>query len=250
VEKNVDVISMSWTLDGGTPEALQRLQRAVEDAEEKNIIMYCAAKDEGRDKDDKKATVYPYSCGPHSIKRVGATDKYGTKLTYVPPQTDYLLPGQGLAEAEGIDASKLNLNPNKRMDEGSSEATAAAAGLAALILVSFGVIKGEQGVKAVRKHMGMVFDSILVGDDTRYVMTSIFSDAVKSTTPEAPAGKPHLAAQQDPFSKMKARMEEVVSQCCVMLDHKRPKDWPQTANIGLEKTKPEQNSVDLWRSKS
>jgi hypothetical protein len=129
----VDIISMSWTINEGVENerAIKELDDALEKAANKGIIMFCATRDLGHDatKDDK---VYPRASNSKGIKSVGAALPSGDRWEYVKEQVDYLFPGVDIFPSTSSSGEEQKKNEN-----GSSLATALAAGLAALILLCF-----------------------------------------------------------------------------------------------------------------
>ncbi|KAK1764325.1 hypothetical protein QBC33DRAFT_203355 [Phialemonium atrogriseum] len=122
---DVHIISMSWTIE--TPvagnEDMQSLETAVRDAANKNILMFCSTSDQGS---STKDICYPGDF-EGCIKIGGATDT-GEALAWVNAEKiDFLLPGKNVpfANNEGTVTS---------YESGSSVATAAASGLAGLLI--------------------------------------------------------------------------------------------------------------------
>ncbi|KAL6695387.1 hypothetical protein J3F84DRAFT_408366 [Trichoderma pleuroticola] len=156
--RKADIISMSWTirklakkigsvpnaLDIGTDEehkrspeevAMDALQKAIEKAKSRNILMFCSAADDiqllGRES-------LPFSAASDCILRIGAALPKGQRD---PTSEDfntisYFFPGNQVAEARNPRSSK----PVEYHD-GSSVSTALAAGLASLIIYCTNVVK-------------------------------------------------------------------------------------------------------------
>lgn len=156
--RKADIISMSWTirklvkkaavvpnvLVAGTddehkksPEemAMNALQRAIEKAKSRNILMFCSAADDiqllGRES-------LPFSAASDCIICIGAALPKGQRD---PTSEDfntisYFFPGNQVAEARNPRSSK----PVEYHD-GSSVSTALAAGLASLIIYCTNVVK-------------------------------------------------------------------------------------------------------------
>ncbi|KAL6790254.1 hypothetical protein GGI42DRAFT_218651 [Trichoderma sp. SZMC 28013] len=156
--RKADIISMSWTirklakkigsvpnaLDVGTDEehkrspeevAMDALQKAIEKAKARNILMFCSAADDiqllGRES-------LPFSAASDCILRIGAALPKGQRD---PTSEDfntisYFFPGNQVAEARNPRSSK----PVEYHD-GSSVSTALAAGLASLIIYCTNVVK-------------------------------------------------------------------------------------------------------------
>ncbi|KAI1737059.1 peptidase S8/S53 domain-containing protein [Xylaria scruposa] len=123
MSKNVDVISMSFTII--SLEEDRKLKLALQDAGEKGIVILCSTHDEG----SKVAKAWPADHEGEYVLVVGACDELGRALSQV--DTDKctrLLLGQNVAA--GVIPF---LEPNDRIT-GSSVATALAAGLSSLTL--------------------------------------------------------------------------------------------------------------------
>ncbi|KAJ5637415.1 hypothetical protein N7490_007294 [Penicillium lividum] len=126
VSMNVDVISMSWTVNSNSGHAFKA---AIERAAKAKILMFCAASDKGKGKDIN----YPHNCSPNDTIRVGAVKASGQVWEWVPEpeKLDIGLPGHDVLMKHDLpQGSDFKLESHT----GSSVATALAAGLAALIL--------------------------------------------------------------------------------------------------------------------
>lgn len=122
---DVDIISMSWTIEAPVQgsDDMTALRNAVDAARAKNILMFCSTSDQGSSTRD--------DCYPGDfdgcIKIGGATDT-GDPLAWVNTEkVQFLLPG---------DHVPFSNNEGKVVsyESGSSVATAAASGLAGLLL--------------------------------------------------------------------------------------------------------------------
>lgn len=148
----VDIISMSWTVkkkiasavaptvarnvrdeSAGAKtsyeeQAIRMLEEAIDAAVKAKILMFCSASDDIK---SGGLDTLPYSQAPGYIFRIGASLSQGERDTHTEDmdQINYFFPGNQVAEA---------LNPksagNVKYYDGSSVATALAAGLASLIL--------------------------------------------------------------------------------------------------------------------
>ena len=116
---------MSWTIEKGNKESkeLSGLNAAVGKAKQENILMLCAASDQGN---STALYCFPAACG--TCIRVGASTGTGEKCAWV-HQKDYdiLLPGENVPLDLGIGTLPTE-------HSGSSVATAIAAGFAGLII--------------------------------------------------------------------------------------------------------------------
>jgi hypothetical protein len=122
---DVDIISMSWTIE--TPvvgnEDMESFEKAVAAARAKNILMFCSTSDQGS---STKDICYPGDF-EGCIKIGGATDT-GEPLAWVgADKVDFLLPGKNVPFVN-------NEGKTVSYESGSSVATAAASGLAGLLL--------------------------------------------------------------------------------------------------------------------
>ncbi|KAL2817706.1 hypothetical protein BDW59DRAFT_131874 [Aspergillus cavernicola] len=130
VEKDVHIISMSWTVEQPKGDAKTAFDMALKKAEEKGILMFCSSPDEGIFSSDH----YPTAWGPDKFFRIGASqadgNPYGRVLL---KQVDYLFPGVDVVRANKRDI-KLRVFEDNNSFTGSSVSTALAAGLAALVL--------------------------------------------------------------------------------------------------------------------
>lgn len=124
---------MSWTITPPTNETdeeledLKELESAIMEASKANILMFCSASDEGAKQDD----TYPSKALSGKIFKIGGADANGGLYDRVGDITavNFILPGQLVASEELSDTALKVQYWN-----GSSIATALAAGLAALIL--------------------------------------------------------------------------------------------------------------------
>jgi len=142
----VDIISMSWSIEpteraDGT--SIEYLNRVVSLAVAKQIQVFCSANDQGESIDNS----YPGKCHARSaLFKIGAATATGTEYPYVAQglgNNDFLLPGRIVETEKDEEASEAvtrgrtaaaATKPLDRSKEGSSIATAFAAGLAGLIL--------------------------------------------------------------------------------------------------------------------
>lgn len=127
VEKQVDIISMSWTVkrikignfDNGN--GIVSLDSAIQAAANDNILMFCAVQDGAHYEADE---IYPSQSDTTKLMTVGSADETGERSAFVKKDSaNYLFPGE---------ISLPSILDEK--DQGSSVATAVAAGMAAMIL--------------------------------------------------------------------------------------------------------------------
>lgn len=130
IDRGVDIISMSWTIERTTHNAddIAELEDAIEDAAKKNILLFCAANDQGIVRDDS----YPANSSVTRRFKIGAAEASGAiwKWSGDPQAVDFIMPGHNVVKER---ASELQFERARALT-GSSVATALAAGLAALIL--------------------------------------------------------------------------------------------------------------------
>lgn len=141
VEKQVDIISMSWTVkkakvgtfDNGN--GILSLETEIQGAAKRDILMFCAVQDGAHYEADE---VYPSQSDTRKLLIVGSADENGERSTFVNKNSaDHLFPGE-------VSLPSI-LNEN---DKGSSVATAVAAGMAAMILwcAEFHSLGARQGI--------------------------------------------------------------------------------------------------------
>ena len=120
----VDIISMSWTIEAPAinNEEMSDLKDAVALAHQKKILMFCSTSDQGSSSRD--------ICYPRDFDgciRIGGASDSGEPLSWVnATKVDFLLPGKNVPFKNNED--KISY------ESGSSVATAAASGLAGLLL--------------------------------------------------------------------------------------------------------------------
>ena len=122
---DVDIISMSWTIEAAiNDEGTTDLKEAVAQAHRKKILMFCSTSDQGSSAQD---ACYPRDIDGCCIRIGGASDS-GDTLSWVnADKVDFLLTGKNYP-------FKNNENKIASYESGSSVATAAASGLAGLLL--------------------------------------------------------------------------------------------------------------------
>ncbi|EAA34359.1 subtilisin-like protein [Neurospora crassa] len=158
VQKRVDIISMSWTIDVDESDpAKNDLEEAITSASKLGILMFCSAKDNGAD----NRQTYPAKAASEKIFKIGAALESGVADEWVGDLRllDFTFPG-----------SKKEYNGMTIF--GSSIATAYAAGLVALILYCVQVrlflatseadkMQARKDFEALKKHENM---SNVLGD--------------------------------------------------------------------------------------
>ncbi|KAB2570259.1 hypothetical protein DBV05_g11058 [Lasiodiplodia theobromae] len=128
----VDIISMSWTLEA-TPQNkdhITHLTTALTDAAKANILLFCAAPDQGAD----TTRTYPAAASAPCI-RIGAAEASGEAYEWLgAAPVDFLFPGANVLWSRPGDLAVDSGTGGGGRLTGSSVATALAAGLAALAL--------------------------------------------------------------------------------------------------------------------
>lgn len=135
---------MSWTIE--TPitgnDDMEDLKKAVTKAAEQDILMFGSTSDQGNSTKDNGFPAEFLNC----IKIGSATDT-GEPLAWVNPQKiDFLLPGKEIPLLDN--ESKLI-----SAESGSSVATAAAAGLAGLLIFCSWLLKGNDNLDMRKNNM-------------------------------------------------------------------------------------------------
>jgi len=150
---------MSWTIE--TPvegnEDMTLFRNAVDQAAAKKILMFCSTSDQGS---STKDNCYPGGFG-NCIRIGGATDT-GEALSWVNAEkVDFLLPGKDLpfANNEGKIISH---------ESGSSIATAAASGLAGLLIFCNWLVGAKDRQFQDQKSMERAFKALAGGSTNKF----------------------------------------------------------------------------------
>ncbi|KAL8975512.1 MAG: hypothetical protein Q9197_000250 [Variospora fuerteventurae] len=161
---HVDIMCMSWNVrrkpktdtDLGNETQVNNLQKAVNEAAQKGILMYCAAGDDRGGTGQNQEWV---PCDLDNTLSVGAMDNNNNKKKYVVEhKLSYLFPGENVLPETDKDSKEV----------GNSGATAIAAGLAALVLF-FTKWKSMDVEKKQRpQYLERVMDSVF--NKTSYVV--------------------------------------------------------------------------------
>ncbi|RDW68220.1 hypothetical protein BP5796_08877 [Coleophoma crateriformis] len=191
IRKKVHIISMSWTID---PMELRdekdkiRLEKAIAEAAEANILMFSSAHDNA----PKEDNTYPAVAAKGKIFKIGAAKASGQTDDTVgnASRVHFTFPGNEVEMEGSTLAHKVEYRT------GSSVATALAAGLAALILYCVQVKlfrssaeerpKIEQAFNKLKKHDSMMkaFRSIGMteGSNGKYIAVwDMFGKQVKNS---------------------------------------------------------------------
>ncbi|KAK6343940.1 hypothetical protein TWF696_007593 [Orbilia brochopaga] len=186
---NVDIISMSWTIEifgegaagkqkmhqvseehddmDGSETFAERVQnespdiklltKAIKAARDKNILLFASASDQGS---ASSRHCYPARAG--GCITIGAATETGEMCAWVhPTQAKFCCPGVN------VPFKKANENTPKPQS-GSSVATALAAGLAGLLLFCDRLLYKEKSILKSKKNMGTAFENLATGTDKQF----------------------------------------------------------------------------------
>ncbi|KAK7991272.1 hypothetical protein PG988_000066 [Apiospora saccharicola] len=130
IERKVQIISMSWTIEKTemNKTEVEKLEKAIANAAEERILMFCAAADGGAQRD----RTYPAATArTKNIFKIGAAEPAGTATKWLGETlVDFIFPGHEVVRERQDDPGVTKYTPKT----GSSVATALASGLAALVL--------------------------------------------------------------------------------------------------------------------
>ncbi|KAI3584055.1 hypothetical protein IWW34DRAFT_865424 [Fusarium oxysporum f. sp. albedinis] len=185
IVQGFQAISMSWTIDPPKDDReRQDLENAVVEAANANILMFCSARDKGA----HNTPTYP-SKATGKIFTIGDANSSGASVDYVGEASElsYTFPG---------DKVEVDSGPTRRTQsevvDGSSVATALAAGLAALILYCVQVRiflakdsekqKAREAYKKLKQHEGTVkaFDAVETTKESNHKFLKVWEVFGKS----------------------------------------------------------------------
>lgn len=130
IQRGADIISMSWTIERTVDNEshIGNLEKAVQAAAKKPILMFCAASDGGAISDKS----FPAESLRDLVFKIGAATEEGKAWKWVGDEKniDFIFPGHDVVQERYPEALLQSCN----LLTGSSVATAIAAGLAALVL--------------------------------------------------------------------------------------------------------------------
>ncbi|KAF4928445.1 Intracellular serine protease [Colletotrichum fructicola] len=154
---DVDIISMSWTIETPVPgnAEMKSLEDAVKAAESKNIVMLCSTSDQGS---LTKDYCYPGDFG--GCIKIGSATNTGDAMAWVNVEkVDFLTPGSNVP---------FSNNEGKIVwhESGSSVATAAASGLAGLLMFSSWLLNKADNHLNNSNNMKVAFKNLAA--DTKY----------------------------------------------------------------------------------
>ncbi|KAJ2902817.1 hypothetical protein MKZ38_000098 [Zalerion maritima] len=229
ISHGADIISMSWTIkhnqSNGDSPGIAELESAIQKAKRRGILLFCSASDEI---DEGATGSLPYSAAKKYAFRIGAALSYGQRdaATEDHSSIDYFCPGNQVAETWNPRSDKT-----VQYHDGSSVATALAAGLAALIMHCAELLRADaerrrdadpkwyeilehncDGLR-VRSNMKTAIDNIKADgapDDPKFPpVWGIFGNAALA-----------IGETRDADAKMKT-LEEVVNQLTLGIDLKK-----------------------------
>jgi hypothetical protein len=151
--ENVHIISMSWSIPRteANESHIMELEAQISAAHKENILMFCAATDEGLDVSHDRQ--FPAACKDKVFCIGGAEDSGRTDSSVGEQPVHFTAPGKavvGLMQHRPSRAAENNAVPVM----GSSVATALTAGLSALVLYCVGISKIKH-FESARQHQGM-----------------------------------------------------------------------------------------------
>ncbi|TWU74167.1 hypothetical protein ED733_000425 [Metarhizium rileyi] len=178
VNCGVNIISMSWTIQTHTTDSddMKAFKTALEKADTANILLFGSANDQGA---TNQQDYFP-GCWSQCI-RIGGATFTGEKLAWVDKNAEYWFPGRNVPFPSKDGKSVL-------YESGSSVATAAATGLAGLLIYSARLLsssaandspqsqdpndrKGQFQDFQDRKVMTKAFKTMAQGEDGRFPRT-------------------------------------------------------------------------------
>lgn len=185
VNCGVDIISMSWTIQTAAHDNddMNSLKAALDSANTAKIHMFCSASDQGA---NTKEEYFPSDW--RQCIRIGGATFTGEKLTWVDDKVDFWFPGRNVPFLSRDGKSVV-------YNSGSSIATAAASGLAGLLIYSARLIgSGTNENKNYPFHtqnsMKTAFSTMAKGTDGKFprtdaVLNKLFKNKVRQATPKA-----------------------------------------------------------------
>ncbi|RYP64178.1 hypothetical protein DL771_008869 [Monosporascus sp. 5C6A] len=182
VSCGVDIISMSWTIQTAAQENedMKKLQAAIGRAYTANILMFCSASDQGA---NNKEDCFPG--GWNQCIRIGGATFTGEKLTWVDDKVDFWFPGRNVPFPSKDGKSVV-------YESGSSVATAAASGLAGVLIYSARLLHGntpkdKDNTFQDRTAMINAFTTMAKGADGKFprtddILSKLFRKKIQQAT--------------------------------------------------------------------
>ncbi|KAH8802523.1 putative subtilisin [Xylogone sp. PMI_703] len=185
VSCGVDIISMSWTIQTAVQENedMKKFEAAINRAYTAKVLMFCSASDQGA---NSKEPCYPGHW--QQCIRIGGATFTGEKLTWVDDNVDFWFPGRNVPFHSKDGRSVV-------YESGSSIATAAASGLAGVLIYSARLLKGktlkgEDNLFHDRDRMAKAFANMAKGKDGKFPRTEDTLDKLFKTKIRLATNKP------------------------------------------------------------
>ncbi|CCX13226.1 Similar to Major intracellular serine protease; acc. no. P11018 [Pyronema omphalodes CBS 100304] len=138
IAMEVHIISMSWTIPHqerpdpeGKPNIFTELEAAIKDAHRKGILMFCSSRDQEYESMHELEQLYPQKC-KDAVICIDAAQDSGQRDQWACSDGQFFFPGNASRSRTIQDMQRKSKDTTNL--EGSSVATAVAAGFAALIL--------------------------------------------------------------------------------------------------------------------
>ncbi|KAH7186030.1 uncharacterized protein B0J16DRAFT_356122 [Fusarium flagelliforme] len=131
LEKNADIISMSWTIpipEEGT-ENRKRIDEVLKRACKQKVLMFCSSPDQ-----KSQTKHYPSHYDRDKIFLIGAADDSGTLFNHAGQDNNFIFPGVNVNTSNRYSNDSTSI---VQKSTGSSIATALSAGLAAMVTYCF-----------------------------------------------------------------------------------------------------------------
>jgi hypothetical protein len=144
---------MSWTIETPGEKVPEVLRKAITTAKESGIVMFCSASDQGGSSSNQ---CWPGGI-PNTCIRIGSCSSSDVPSAWVrDDQVDFLLPGENILVTDK--------DGTAQPQEGSSFATAIAAGLGGLLVYLCLMLKADSAQNQPQQTSGE--DATRSGDDT------------------------------------------------------------------------------------
>ncbi|PNP54420.1 hypothetical protein FNYG_15630 [Fusarium nygamai] len=190
----VNIISMSWTIRTNIQNDpdMKAFEGAIGDASGEDILMFCSASDQG---EHTPGEVFPGAWG--QCIRIGGATFAGDRLTWVDNAVEFWFPGRNVPFRSEDGKAYV-------YESGSSVATAAASGLAAVILSADQLVSNSPHEKSIfqsQKQMSTTFQHMATGNDkkfprTKHIFIDMFQSKLDAEKKREDKGKRSTRAQQ------------------------------------------------------
>ncbi|OCK74584.1 subtilisin-like protein [Lepidopterella palustris CBS 459.81] len=180
----VDIISMSFGFPTCDVDGYDELERAIENAHSKHVLMFAAASNSGANLNRA------YPARDQHVICIHSTDANGNRSSFSPTaitdDTNIATVGQAVESAWPVHLCDEKTNPTfVKYKSGTSYATPIAAGIAAFLLQyaklhlredQLEKLKRQSGMKAVLRKIAQKSQESKLRDDYYYVALSLYSD--------------------------------------------------------------------------